>query len=67
MFGGTMLDRGEVDILIGFLPPKMLPDELLLIEWDGEGFVAIAGGNGSVSSIIVTGASSQIASTRAKL
>lgn len=61
----TTLPRG--DEIIAFLPLKKLPDELLLMEWDGEGFPDGGGGKGKVSSIVVVGASSQIFSTRAKL
>ena len=62
----TTLPRGDVD-LIAFLPLKKLPDELLLMEWDGDGFPDGGGGKGKVSSTVVVGASSQIFSTRAKL
>lgn len=49
------LDRGDVEMgLTGFLGPpggqRKLPEELLLIEWEGDGFVESEGGNGSESS-----------------
>lgn len=62
----TTLPRGDAG-LIPFLPPKKLPDELLLMEWDGDGFTPGGGGKGRVSSTVEVGASSQILSTRAKL
>lgn len=71
----TTLFRGDVEIGLaaGFLAPppckQKLPDELLLMECDGDGLVDGGGGNGSVSSTgaAVNGPSSLIASTRAKL